>query len=78
MTTAGISAASSIRALLRPMVAGTSSLAIRRSSTFGESYAAIDSLGDVSAALKGNAPTRLEDLYGEIDLQVRYKQTPRG
>lgn len=38
--------------------------------------AAIDSIGDVSAALRGSAPTRLEELYEAIDLQVRYKQPP--
>jgi hypothetical protein len=41
-----------------------------------EIYAAIDSIGDVSAALRGHAPTRLEELYEAIDLQVRYKQNP--
>jgi hypothetical protein len=30
----------------------------------------------VSAVLKGKAPKRLEELYDEIDLQVRYKQNP--
>ncbi|MGW6928472.1 recombinase family protein [Lentzea sp. NPDC054927] len=41
-----------------------------------EIYAAIDLIGDVSAALRGHAPTRLEELYEAIDLQVRYKQNP--
>ncbi|WP_197287946.1 zinc ribbon domain-containing protein [Nocardia sp. NRRL S-836] len=41
-----------------------------------EIYAAIDSIGDVGAALRGHTPTGLEELYDAIDLQVRYKQNP--
>lgn len=43
-----------------------------------EIYAAIDLIGDVSAALGGSAPARLEELCEAIDLQVRYKQPPEA
>ncbi|WHT23787.1 hypothetical protein N8J89_20725 [Crossiella sp. CA-258035] len=40
-----------------------------------EVHAMIDSLGDAGAALNSAKPERLADLYGAVDLQVRYTQT---
>jgi len=85
MTAAGISAASSIKALLRPMVAGTPSLAIRRSSTFGESGWPLREPGNSQApsvgppaVLSGRSAIRLLMRSPNVDLPRPQPPAPFG